>query len=186
MKDSVIYKIVLVLAYVIIIILAVIFLDILMNYTIRNNRKEKMKSLAQEKCKKTNKPLIIFDKPNHGVVVDLNGKMEEFNGNITEIVDQLKNNSCVLLIIGVLEYIDTEKLGKTIRQFKKISGGDLYCCNLEKNAPRIFWDYKIKNVMDKSFYLPDEQIKWEKPNDLQLNVQRFYSYIFRIVPYHLF
>ena len=77
-------------------------------------------------------------------------------------------------------------LNELIAKLKKASGGDLYTINIGKNSPKVIWDYKIKNIMNKSFYLPGEKIGWTHPNDLQLKIQKLYSYVFRIVPYDSF
>lgn len=186
MTSNILYKLVVILIYVMIIILVILFLDLLMKYTIRNNRAEKIKSLAENSAREKNKPLIIFDSINHGSIINTDGSIEDFNGDIIEIADQIKDNSCVLLVIGVLEYLDINELNNIIKQFRKISGNDFYSSNLEKNAPRIFFDYKIKNIMDKSFYLPNEQINWNQANDLQKNTQKFYIQVFKVVPYNFF
>lgn len=198
MSVSILSKIFLIILYLIIIILIPLFLDYLFKLTVRKKRKMQIKFLAEIKSIETSKSLIIFNDRYHGVVINsddlVNGKLnngEEFTGDIVEIINQMANNSCVVVVSETLEYIDNVSSGKsllsdTIDQLKLISGGDFYSINIEKNSPRVFWDYKIKNIMDKSFYLPDDSISWSQPNNLQTKIQTFYSYVFKILPYDFF
>lgn len=186
MTNNVVGKTIIILLYAMIIIMIPLFLDYLFMLTVRKKRKNQILELAKNKSLETNKPIIVFNDRYHGVVIDEKQKMEKFDGDIVEIINQMAENSCVIVISQTLEYIDNDKLEDTILQLNNVSGGDLYCVNIEKNSPRVFWDYKIKNIMDKSFYLPHNDITWVKPNQLQENVQKVYSYIFKILPYQLF
>ena len=189
MSDSFLRKAFIIIMYLIIIVLILLFLDYLFRITTRKNRKNKIFDLATKKSSETAKPIIIFNDRNNGVVVGKNKSDDEkFSGDIVEIINQMADNSCVLIVSETLEYIDNDddQLVKTIKQLQLVSGGDLYCINFEKNSPRIFWDYKIKQIMNESFYLPDNNISWSKPNQLQIVTQRFYSYVFKILPYHFF
>jgi hypothetical protein len=186
--SSSIEKIIIIAMYLVILISIPLFIDYLFKITVRRKRINQVKSMAQKQANDKNKSLIIFDSTTHGVVITNtkgNISKEEFNGDINEIANNLANNSCVIMISEVLEYVN--KPDELIKQLKIVSGDDLYIVNIEKNSPRILWDYKIKNVMDKSYYLPtDKKLKWTQPNKLQLNTQNFYSYIFKIVPYDFF
>lgn len=173
-------KTITIIIYLIIIIMILLFLDYLFKLTIRHRRKQKIKQLANKQSIKKKKPLLIL---NNNEVLNLTGK---------EIIDKLAKkfrfspNTCVVMISEVLEYVESDFLEKVINQLLKISGGDLYIACIEKNSPRGFWDYKIKNIMNKSFYLPNEKIEWTKPNELQLSTQRIYYYVFKIIPYDFF
>lgn len=197
MQNSLIRKVIIIMMYIIIIIMISLLLDILFRLTVRKNRKSKIKYLAKKKSLDKNKALIIFNNRFKGIVINsstTDSEPEEFEGDIVEIVNLMENDSCVVMVSETLEYIDSTSidelgetlLSKTIKQLKNISGGDFYSVNIEKNSPRIFWDYKIKNIMDKSFYLPDDNITWYQPNDLQLKIQDFYRHIFKILPYDFF
>jgi hypothetical protein len=196
MSNNLLGKIILIMIYLIIIIMIPLFLDILFKLTVRKNRKSKIKNMAQKKSIETNKSLIIFNDRYNGIVINpTNPKIiEEFTGDIVEIVNQMADNSCVIVVSETLEYIGETKtdksrdslLSKTIKQLKNISGNDFYCINIEKNSPRVLWDYKIKNIMDKSFYLPGDVVEWHQPNELQIKIQKFYFYVFKILPYHFF
>lgn len=187
MSDSFLEKGILIVIYIIIIIMIPLFLDYLFKLTVRRKRKIQIKSLAMKKAKDTNKALLIFDNRYGGVVShagDFTDK-ESFDGDAVEIINQMADNSCVIVVKETLEYIDD--LNDFIAQLKNVSGGDLYTVNIEKNSPRVFWDYKIKNIMNKSFYLPmDTEIQWSEPNRLQKSIQKFYSYVFKILPYNFF
>lgn len=183
MANGLITKIFMVLIYLILIILIPIFLDYLFRLTVRKNRKQKIKVLAEKKSNETGKALIIFNDRFSGIV-NSNGSKEPFEGDISEIIEQMADNSCVLIVNEILEYI--ENPGSIIEQLKIVSGGDLFTINLEKNSPKTFWDYKIKNIMAKPFYLPGDKIEWTEPNGLQKKVQQFYYYVFKILPYNFF
>lgn len=184
MSNESIKKIILILIYIIIIIFIALFLDYLFKITIRKRRKQQIKYLAQKKALETGKPLLIFNNQHEGIFQN-NNDSTKFTGNILEIINKLDKNSCVVIVSQVLEYVDD--VNKLIKQIDKISNGDYYFINLEKNSPRIWWDYKINNVMSKPYYLPSSNdISWNSPNSLQKKIQQFYSIIFKIVPYEPF
>lgn len=195
MSDSTIKKTIIVIIYLSIIILVPLFIDYLFKLTVRKKREDNIRCLAQQKSSDTNKSLIIFTDRYHGIVVNVNDpkSAEEFSGDITEIVQQMANDSCVLVLLQVLEYIDDTNenpLSVFIQKLNDISGGDLYTVNIEKNSTRVFWDYKILDIMNKSYYLPEDfqqgKVEWNKPNDLQKHIQKFYSYLFKVIPYNFF
>lgn len=195
MSDSIIKKTVIVLIYLAIIILIPLFLDYLFKLTVRKKREDNVRCLAQKKASDTNKSLIVFTDRHHGVVINVNDpkSAEQFTGDIFEIVQQMANDSCVMVLLQVLEYMDDTKerpLSVFIQKLSDITGGDIYTVNIEKNSPRVFWDYKILNVMNKSYYLPEDfeqgKIEWYRPNDLQRHTQKFYSYLFKFIPYKFF
>jgi len=175
--------------YVGIIILIPIFLDYLFRLTVRRKRKLNIMYQAEKKSRETKKPILIFNNRYGGIInnmqIDPSGKKEVFESDITQILSQLKENSFVLVVSETLEYVDNVE--ETIKQMQSVSGGDMYIVGIEKNSPRVWFDYKIRNVFDNPFYLPtDHQIKWVSPNDLQKKVQGFYSYGFKILPYNFF
>lgn len=195
MSDNIIKKIIIVILYLSIIILVPLFIDYLFKLTVRKKREDNIRYLAQQKSSQTNKSLIVFINRHYGIVINVNDpkSAEEFSGDIIEIVHQMANDSCVLVLMQVLEYIDDtieNPLSIFIEKLMDISGGDLYTVNIEKNSPRVFWDYKIINIMDTSFYLPEDfqngKIKWNKTNDLQKHTQKIYSHLFKIIPYKFF
>ncbi|XWV26513.1 hypothetical protein QJ857_gp0554 [Tupanvirus soda lake] len=193
MSNSLLAKALIIFVYLVIIIMIPLFLDYLFKLTVRKNRKNKILSLAKSKSLETDKPLIVFNNNNNGVVINKDGTLEEFSGDIIEIINQMADNSCVMIVSETLEYIgnnesinNDEVLTQTINQLNTVTGGDIYFVNIEKNSPRVFWDYNIKNVMDKSFYLPNDNLSWTKPNELQKNIQKLYFYVFKIIPYNFF
>lgn len=189
MVDISLNKILILIMYLVIIILIVLFLDYLFKITVRKNRKNKIMELAKIKSSETNKSIIVFNDKNNGIVINTDGTKEAFNGDIIEISDQMSDNSCILVLSEILEYLDDvneKSYDDIINQLKLISGGDLYCANIEKNSPRVLWDYNIKNIMDKSYYLPGSDIIRTKPNGLQIGTQNFYRQIFKVLPYDFF
>ena len=188
-NNGAIKKIFLIMLYLIIIILIPLFLDYLFKITTREKRRQKLINLALERAKLLNKSLIIFTGRYCGVVVDAHGKnLEKFDGDILRIVDDMADDSCVIMVDHVLEYLDHIQIKKLLRKLIGISGKNLYILAIEKNPGfRIFWDYKIKNIMENSFYLPDcLNIKWQKLNNLQRSTHKIYQLVFKIIPYSLF
>ena len=196
MTNSIINKIFLIAIYIMILILIPLFLDFLFKITVRHKRKNEIITIAKKNANKTNKPLIIFNGISHGVV-DTNDNTEKFSGDISEIISQMGDNTCVIIVSETLEYIDD--LPNFIDQLKRVSGNDLYVVSLEKNSPRIFWDYNIKNVMNDTYTLPDietdvqhrnpnkmpnKKLTWMSPNNLQIKTQHMYEYFFNILPYN--
>jgi len=185
MPDTFFQKAVLIVIYLVIIIMIPLFLDYLFNITVRRKRKMKIKRLAEQKAKETGKALVIFNDRYNGIVHNINdGQMikEAFTGDIVEIVNQMANNSCVMMVSETFEYIDGLK--EVIDQIRLVTNGDFYAINIEKNSLRVFWDYKIIQIMDKSYCVPSSQeIKWAKPNGLQRKIEKFYSYVFKVFPY---
>uniref|UniRef100_A0A6C0LSQ0 Uncharacterized protein n=1 Tax=viral metagenome TaxID=1070528 RepID=A0A6C0LSQ0_9ZZZZ len=181
-------KIILIIFYLIIVISIPLFLDILLRITVRKRRKYIMKHLAEKKTTEKNKALLIFNNRYSGIVVysnDDSEKAEEFTGDAVEIANNMADNSCVILISETLEYV--EELEQFIQQLNRVSGGDLFIVNIEKKSPRMLWDYKIINIMDKSYYTPGNlMIKWSKPSNLQNKIRNIYKFIFKLIPYNLF
>jgi len=184
MTDSTLSKICLILIYVAILVLIPIFLDYLFEISIRRNKKKEITDVAKARAKKTKKPLIIFNGVNKGTI-DTDGKIEKFDGNVEEIINQLDNNTSVVLVSETLEYVPD--LQNFIKELKRVSGGDLYALSVEKNSPRIFWDYKMVNAIDQPYFIAgkNKEITWEKPNNVQLKTQQIYSYVFKILPYDM-
>lgn len=186
---GVLTKFITILIFIIIIILAILFLDYIFKLTVRSKRKKKIKNLAIQSSEKKSKPLIIFKDNNNGFVYDKKNTLqkEAFTGNIVELVPQMADNSCVLVVLNCLEYVDGSNLENLIYCLKKVSGGDLYICCFEKKSTRAFWDYKLKNIMDKSFYTPENlTINWTPITFLQKKTQSFYFSVFKILPYEFF
>ena len=205
-------KILLVIFYLIIIICIPLLLGLLLKYTVCDTRIKNIKQLAYQKALETKKPLIIFNTRYHGTVIELSQESKrvetnKFDGDLVEIVDHLADNSSVMLISGIFEYMqDNTELQKLIYNLKKVTGGDLYVINVGSHSPQIIFDYKLKNIMTKPFYLPDRinvkgniiessknnnnnnnnTISWTHPNNLQLKLQNIYSYVFKILPYNFF
>lgn len=181
-------KYITVLMYILILILIPIILDFLFKITVRTKRKNAVIKLAEQDAYKNDKSLVVFENLDSGYVVTFEKKykIEKFTGNIESIINEMADDSCVIVLNQILEYIDSDTLEQFIKKLYNISGGHIYFINLEKNSPKIFWDYRIKNIMNYPVYFPDSKIKWNKPNKLQNQIQKIYSYIFMIVPDNLF
>jgi len=190
MVENIPNKLCMIFIYLIIIILIPLFLDYLFRLSVRRKRKLNMLYLARKKSATTKKPLLIFNDRSNGIISDSGDPSkdkEEIQGEITEIIGLLKPNSFVILVSETLEYVDDVK--KLTEELNVASGSDLYIVCFEKNSPRVFWDYKIKNIMNEPFYIlseSDKEIKWSNPTNLQKSIQHFYSYVFKILPYNFF
>jgi hypothetical protein len=163
-------------------VLVPLFLDYLFKISIRRNKKKEIIDVAKTRAEKTKKPLIIFNGTNKGSI-DSDGKVEKFDGDVSEIISQLGDNTSVVVVIETLEYIPN--LQNFIKELKRVSGGDLYVFGIEKNSPRIFWDYKVVNVLDQSYFIAgkNNDLTWGTPNNLQLKTQKIYEYVFKVLPY---
>jgi len=182
MSDNILSKFILLIFYLCIIILIPLFLDLLFKLTVRRNRKDKIIEMATDLAHRTGKSLVIFDGPHNGsVMLQSDAPKETFDGKITEIIHEMADNSCVIVVSETLEYVDN--LQNTIDDLKRVSGNDLYVVAIEKNSPRVFWDYNIINIMDKPYYVPMENIQWIAPNQLQKKIQNLYRYVFKVLPY---
>jgi len=172
-------KYLIILVYLIIIIMIPFFLDYLFKITTRKKKNDKILKLGHELSKSSGKPLIIFYGNDTGKILD---SEETFDGDISEIIHQMTDNSCVIICIESLEYVND--VNQTLEDLRRVSGGDLFLVSVEEKSPRAFWDYQIKNIFEKPYYLTtDRNIKWDIPNDLQLKCQNIYKYIFYVLPY---
>lgn len=175
--------------FVVLLCIIIIFLPMLLDYLDKKLHKDRIidKSFYQirDYAKIKMKPMIIFTSFDTGYIIDpRNTTVQLVNGHIMDLILNLSDDSCVVLLIYVLEYIPTDKLKKVLNKLVQISGGDLYTINLDKSSPRIYWDPMVKNVMENAKYYPQDRIQWSLPNKFQLTLQSIYSKFFTIVPYH--
>lgn len=183
MSECVLSKMLMIIIYLIIIILIPIFLYYLFKLTVDNKKKDEILNLAKQKSIQIGKPLIVFNGRSNGLVINPEDKSsEKFEGDIIDIINQMADNSGVILLLNVLEYIDDESIKILVAQLKNVSGGNLYSVNISKNSPLTILDHKIINLMDKPYYLPGESITWSKSNQFQKILQKFYSVVFKILP----
>lgn len=183
MADNFLSKLIIILIYIGIIILIPIFLEYLFRITVRRKRKNKIMELAKIRAETNKKDLIVITSPTSGYIKNLsNNNIEYFKGNIYDILENIRDDSAVIIVDKTLEYYENPT--NIIQNINRVSNNNAYYINIEKNSPRTFIDYKLKNIMNKSFYLPNERVKWTKANDLQTKVQNFYYYVFKILPYN--
>lgn len=182
MSDTFIKKLTLIIFYLSIIFLTLLILGMIYNLTTREKQIEQIKNIAQKQSIKKKKSLIVFDSPTTGYT-DLN---EKFDGNVLEILSNLTDNCCIILMMNVFEYIDSKSIPKIIKDMSRVSGGDFFILCIDNKSPRTFYDYKIKNLMKKSSYMSDDKIEWDKPNNLQAKISNIYYWIFKILPYSFF
>lgn len=192
-KNNIASIICMIMIYTLIIILIPLFMDYLFRITVRRKRKATILKLAEEKAKETKKPLLIFNSKSNAIISDKGNltDKEEIHGDITELISNLKDNSFVVVVSETLEYVDDIKT--TLEELVRISGSDLYIINLEKHAPKLLYDANIINIMDQPFYMFSEpqygnnkQVKWIDVNDVQKKAQKFYSYVFKVIPSEFF
>jgi hypothetical protein len=198
MTKKLLDKFVLVCVYLIVLILVPLFLDYLFKMTIRARRKTNILNMARKRANDMHKSLVIFNSTTDGIVEheSLDQKSartkESFEGNFDEIIGNMADSCCVVVVSQVLEYVTDIK--STLTELQRVAGDDLYVIGIEKASPRVLWDFKLKNILNKPFYVPDtmsdgtvqSEIKWHAPNQVQRFFQKFYSIIFKIVPYKFF
>lgn len=177
-------NILIIIIIVIIIILAPILLDFLFKITVRKNKIDEILSIAAKNAKDNNKILIVFDSAEGGYIVDHDNSKKYFKGKFIDTVNSIENNNSVIVLLYCLEYVKTSDVKNVLEKLNSVSNGDLYVVSYEKHSPRTFWDYEIKNIMYNSYYLPNDKILWHAPTKLQDGVQKFYSYIFKVLPYN--
>jgi len=175
---NIVFKI---LTYVIIILIIFLLLDFLFKMTIRKRKWKQIYFLANKLSQIKRKPIMIIYDTNNALI-EPNKKIQ---GDIVNIITRLPSNKYILIVSQLLEYVDEPK--KVIYHCKRISGDDVYFINIENTSPRIWWDYKIKNIMNAPFYLPYEtNIKWINKSNKQKKVHKIYAIIFKILPYRYF
>lgn len=175
--------------YLLIILMIPIFLDYLFELTIRSKRLLRIENSARKISKQTNKPVVIFNGLAKGNIRSVDGinpdTIEDFDGDIMEILTEMMDNSAVIVLNKTIEY--EKNPVALITEARRVSGGDLFIVSIEKNSPRIFWDNEIINITEKSEYTNlDKEIKLIKMNNLQQKIRRIYSYFFKIIPIELF
>lgn len=179
--------ILLIIVYAVILIFVPIFLDALFTLTIRRNRIEKIKKLAQNDAQTNDKSVVTFYSPNKGRVRHPNSPAdEEFDGDMIEILSSMSDNCCVIVVIETLEYLPDPN--EAVKHLLRVSGNRLYIVGFERNSPRAFWDYRIRQLLQRPYYTPESLslIALYPLNTLQKTAQQFYEHIFQIVPYNWF
>lgn len=166
---------------IVILIIIPVFCDIILKHTVRKRRHSQIIKLATDTAIKTNKSLLIFNNMTSGVIDGSYKNPPEdknnFSGNFTEIIDKLESNSCVIVLFNVMEYVDNVQ--STLDKLMDISSGDIYYTTIEQYAPRILYDYKIKQIFSKPYYKPSDnsymQITWNNPNPSLAPIRSFYK-----------
>ncbi|AGF85445.1 hypothetical protein QJ854_gp337 [Moumouvirus goulette] len=185
MSSCTLSTILLVIIYALIIISIPLFLDFILS---RMKQKCLHKTLLKEikkKSSKLNKPIIFFQGKNSGIIID-NDQIESFDGDIVNISKELDDNSCVVILYEVLEYIDDPDniiIKDLVSNIVRISGGNYHIININKNYPKIYCDFNILNIMDKDIYKSGDKISFYKPSKIQQKIQYIYRYFFKIFPY---
>lgn len=175
--------------YLLIILMIPIFLDYLFELTIRSKRLLNAETTARKIAKKSTKPVIVFNGLESGYIRQADGKnvdsVEDFTGDINDILNEMMDNSAVIILNRSVEY--TTDPVELITDAKRVSGGDLFIVGLEKNSPRVFWDVNIINVMANPYYTnTDTEVKLIKFNSVQRKIRKIYSYLFKIIPIEFF
>ncbi|AGC01844.1 hypothetical protein H012_gp619 [Acanthamoeba polyphaga moumouvirus] len=176
--------ILLVIIYALIIISIPLFLDYILS-NMKKNCTQKIFSQAKKKSNELNKPIILFQDKNHGIIIN-NNEIESFDGDIVNICKELDDSSCILILYEVLEYIndpDDIFIKDLVHNIKRISGDDFYIININKHSPKIYLDHNILNIMDKDIYQFEDKISYRNPSKIEQKIQNIYRYFFKIVPY---
>lgn len=167
-----------------------LFLDIVFRISVRRKRRSEAFFKALQMARRKNRPLLIFTSPNTGLhiskleIYNDRPQGEEFTGNIYDVISNLKTKSAIILLIEVLEYIDEPEF--IWNKLLEISNNRIFSSNLETKSPKFWFDYRIKNIMNKTFYNKNDKIIYSPTSELQKNISRFYQNIFLIVPKKFF
>jgi hypothetical protein len=172
-----------ILLYLLLLVILPVAADTLYNHTVRKKRQLQAKYIALKTANDNSKSLVIFNSNNTGVLIE-NNNVTSFDGNIFDILNDMKTNSCVVLLSFVLEYVNNPM--EIYKLALRVSGGDLFMVNLEKNSLRSIWDYKLKRIMSKPYYNPNDKIAYIEVSNVKQYTQNFYRYIFKIFPYDQF
>lgn len=135
---------------IVFVVLFVLFFDVLIQ---RPYKRYRYYQKAQRLSDFTGKPLMVIGCPNTG---GLSSKVYSYGcGDITlDVLDcqcnnsvvhdimgglkQYTDNSHVIFISAVLEYIESDKLDYVITELKRVSGGNLYVVNLDNILDGVF------------------------------------------------
>ncbi|ANB50496.1 hypothetical protein [Powai lake megavirus] len=172
-------QILLIVIYIILILSIPFFLDYYLQSKKIKCIQESILKDAKHISSENNKPLIVFNNREQGFVIN-NNQIEKFTGNIENILPELADNSCVLVLYEILEYIDEPE--NIIIDAKRVSGDNYLIINIINNTPRTYWDYRIKNIMNKPYYSKDNDIVYNKSSNIQKKTQNIYRYLFSLFP----
>jgi hypothetical protein len=168
-----------VILYLIVIVLLPIILDIVFSITLRKDYKEGIITKMRVLAKNSNKPLIIFYDRYYGYKEDpITNEKIEFQGDMVDILHDLKDNSSVILIIESLEYVPSEQIDDIYTQLERVTNGDYYIINIDKGSPRVFYDSKILHL---SHQKDGKKLSYDKVNKFIKFTQRFYGIIYTFI-----
>ncbi|AFX92419.1 hypothetical protein CE11_00392 [Megavirus courdo11] len=172
-------QILLIIIYIILILSIPFFLDYYLQSKKIKCIQESVLKDAKKLSSNNNKPLIVFNNREQGFVIDKN-QTEQFSGNIEDILPELADNSCILILYEILEYVDDPE--NIITNTRRVSGDNYFIINITNNSPKTYWDYRIKNIMSKSQYHNDNTITYNKLSNIQKKTQNIYRYLFKLFP----
>ncbi|AEQ32984.1 hypothetical protein [Megavirus chiliensis] len=172
-------QILLIIIYIILILSIPFFLDYYLQSKKIKCIQESVLKDAKKLSSNNNKPLIVFNNREQGFVIDKN-QTEQFSGNIEDILPELADNSCILILYEILEYVDDPE--NIITNTRRVSGDNYFIINITNNSPKTYWDYRIKNIMSKSQYHNDNTITYNKLSNIQKKTQYIYRYLFKLFP----
>ncbi|AUV58319.1 hypothetical protein [Bandra megavirus] len=172
-------QILLIIIYIILILSIPFFLDYYLQSKKIKCIQESVLKDAKNLSSNNNKPLIVFNNREQGFVIDKN-QTEQFSGNIEDILPELADNSCILILYEILEYVDDPE--NIITNTRRVSGDNYFIINITNNSPKTYWDYRIKNIMSKSQYHNDNTITYNKLSNIQKKTQNIYRYLFKLFP----
>ncbi|AZL89471.1 hypothetical protein QKC54_gp0352 [Megavirus baoshan] len=172
-------QILLIVIYIILILSIPFFLDYYLQSKKIKCIQESILKDAKKLSEDNDKPLIIFNNQEQGFVIDKN-QIEQFTGNIEDVLPELADNSCVLILYEILEYIDDPE--NIITNTRRVSGDNYIIINMTNNSPKTYWDHRIKNIMNKPQYNKDDNIIYNKLSNIQKKTQNIYRYLFTLFP----
>lgn len=172
------------------IIIIPIFLDIVMRLSVRHKKRTSIYFKSLQKARRKNKPLLILSY-DYNILIkenELNNDRpigEKINEDVITVLSKMTDNSVIICAIEILEYYDNPN--EIWQEINRVSGGKMYSFNLDKMAPKLMFDYRIKHVMNKEYYNSDDMIiEINKLKPYQLKSQELYKKIFMFVPNSIF
>ncbi len=172
------------------IIIIPIFLDIVIRISSRHKKRTSIYFKSLQKARRKTKPLLILSY-DYNILIkedEINNDRpvgEKLNEDIITLLNKMKDNSAIICAIEVLEYYDNPQ--EIWYEINRVSGGKMYSFNLEKTAPKIMFDYRIKHIMNKEYFNSDDKlIYFNNLKTYQLKSQVFYKKLFMFIPSNIF
>ena len=164
-----------VIIYVLILLSIPFILDYVYNNMIKSQNMKKIKEMVAS----SRKPLMIFQGQDN-----ITYMIQNIKTDILKFSESIRDNSVILILDSVLEYVDDPNA--VLKEARRISGGDLYIIGHDQKSVRSLFDYRIKRLLSKPYFLPNQDVSLSNLNNLQIKIQKIYQKIAKVIPYDHF